>query len=257
MGTDVNIKEINSIYFSSTDRWQRDFFAPRLFDGIVLFTQGEIEYTFSDKKLRVKKGDFLFLPGNTPYSGKKLTKEVAFYVIDFKCFSDDEFEKAIGASVCEAVEYDSFCMKFSSAVKAWERQHIDANFRLKAFVYSILSHAVKYGGKDASSSIDMVVDFISDNISDPSLSLAKLCRTFHISESQLRRNILKYTGKNPNAYIFELRMNMAKSELAHTGKSIREIAFCCGFSSPYYFSRCFSEYVGMTPTKYRTLASII
>ena len=66
MNGDLIISQIDSVYYHKTDRWNRDFFASRKYDGIVLFTEGEIEYRFADRTVTAKKGDLLFLPGDQP-----------------------------------------------------------------------------------------------------------------------------------------------------------------------------------------------
>lgn len=241
---DLNIANIVNVYYSRTDHWHRDFFAPRNFDGIVFFTEGEIEYSFSDRKLTAQAGDLLFLPGNIPYSGKKKSECVAFFVIDFTCTTADEFAKAIGAKVVSAMNYHE---KFSEIVDVWKKQRIDQILRIKSFLYALLCNGVSTG----KSLTDDIIDYICDNIGSPSLSVKNLCERFYISESQLRRNILKQTGLKPNEYITQLRLNMAKNELSYTTDSIAQIAERCGFSSAYYFSNTFSRYNGMSPTQYR------
>ena len=256
MNLDLNIKEIANVYYAKTDNWKRDFFDTRFYDGIVLFDEGEIEYTFPDKKFTAGKGDFMFLPGNIPYSGKKLTETVAFYVIDFKCFSSNEFSDLIGASVNRAYEYGILSKKFSLVVETWKKQHLDVNFKMKAFIYSVLSDTVTHHGSGNTTSTAKILDYICENADNPLLCVKHLCEKFYISESQLRRNIIKLTGLKPNEYIMKQRINMAKSELAYTSKSIGEISISCGFSSQYYFSKCFSKQTGMTPSKYRMLTLI-
>ena len=253
MKLDLNIKKIANVYYTKTDGWNRDFFDTRFYDGIVLFDEGEIEYTFSDKKLDAKKGDFLFLPGNIPYSGKKLTETVAFYVIDFECFSSSEFSDVVGASVHRTYEHSILSEKFSRVVEMWKKQHLDVNFKMKAFIYSVLSDTVTHHESGNTTSASKILDYICENADDPSLCVKSLCEKFFISESQLRRNIIKLTGLKPNEYILKQRINMAKSELTYTSKSVGEISAGCGFSSQYYFSKCFTKHTGMTPSKYRML----
>ena len=113
MEMDMNIKRIVNAYYIETSRWKRDFFAPRNNDGIVLFAEGKIEYDFGFKKLVAQKGDVLLLPGNAPYSGVKKTDKVAFYVLDFECGAENEFNEVLGASVVTISDPEIFHLKFS------------------------------------------------------------------------------------------------------------------------------------------------
>ena len=42
-------------------------------------------------------------------------------------------------------------------------------------------------------------------------------------------------------------------ELLHKGEmiTVAEVAYQCGFSDPLYFSRCFKQYFGMSPSQYQ------
>lgn len=251
MTADIVIDHIADAYYYETDNWKRDFFAPRNNDGIVLFTEGEIEYSFSDKKRIAKAGDLLILPGNVPYSGQKRSKTVAFFVIDFGCSPGEDLETLIGPAVIPLPNYNATRDRFSKAVAVWEKQRIDAPLQIKSFLYSILGNAVNADKENSLCLTDTIIDYICQNISDHGLCVKKLCEMFYISESQLRRNMVKQTGMKPNAYINSVRLNMAKRALTYTTDSISRISEKCGFASAYYFTNYFSKCTGMTPTQYR------
>jgi AraC-like DNA-binding protein len=129
---------------------------------------------------------------------------------------------------------------------------MDSQLRMKEIVYALLCNAVCPDTKEKSlTQTDSIIDYICENICDPSLSVKFLCEKFYISESQLRRNFLNQTGMKPNEYITNIRLNLAKNELAYTSKSIMTVSEFCGFSSPYYFSNCFSRHTGMSPSQFR------
>ncbi len=229
-------------------------FAPRTFDAVVFFTHGEIEYIFSDKTICAKKGDVLFLPCNLAYSGKIHTDMAAYFVIDFICLGADEFKKYAAPDVFKAENFDLYVSKFKNAVSLWNMHTINVNFKIKSLLYSVLAETQNRHEKIFKTTpIADIIEYIADNIGDSKLNVRELCTKFHISDSQLRRNVFKETGLSPNEYILTLRVNKAKKELSYTDKPVKLIAYECGFSSPYYFSRCFSKHTDMSPLKYRTL----
>jgi len=251
---DICIKEIVNVYHRNKIMWRRNSFAPRAFDAVVLFTHGEIEYNFSDKTFVAKKGDFLLLPCDLAYSGKMHTDNASYYVVDFRCLCADEFKNYIAPGVFKTENFGLFVSKFENAVKSWDVHTLNANLKIKSLLYSVLAEFQKQKEMNfKTTSIYDIIEYISDHIGDSNLNVTELCRLFHISDSQLRRNILKNTGLSPNEYIFTIRVNKAKNELSYTDKPIQMISYECGFSSPYYFSRCFSKSTGMSPSKYRTL----
>ncbi|MDE5657328.1 MAG: helix-turn-helix domain-containing protein, partial [Muribaculaceae bacterium] len=48
-----------------------------------------------------------------------------------------------------------------------------------------------------------------------------------------------------------LRLKQARSLLTTTERSISEVAYEVGFSSPAYFSKCYREAYGQTPSELR------
>ena len=232
--------------------WRRKDFKKRNFDGIVFFSNGENEYRFQDKTIVAKKGDILFLPGNLPYRGIAHTNMSSYYVINFLCTSEDAFELLDAPCVYTPRDFETMRVRFENILGVWKRQQIDVGLKVKSFLYSILCETISEHRMTAPRQLtDSILQYIVDHTGDPLLTVNDLCSRFSISASQLRRNIYKATGLTPNEYILQLRLNKAKYELACTKKTIKQIAFDCGFASQYYFSRCFSKSLTISPTDYR------
>lgn len=239
-----SIEKIVNVYYRNTAGWKREVSKPRGFDGIVLFTHGKIRYDFPGKSIVAQAGDLLLLPGNVPYCGQKLTEATGFYVLDFISADAAALQRLAAPAVYPA--HKELETAFAQMVRHWEKQTIDGYLKLKSFAYGVLGSAVTEPG-----AADRILELIAQQLHDPELSVAWLCEKLFISESQLRRNVLRATGLAPNAYILTLRLNKAKNLLTYTEEPIKQVAFRCGFSSPYYFSKCFTEKVGLTPTAYK------
>jgi AraC-like DNA-binding protein len=57
----------------------------------------------------------------------------------------------------------------------------------------------------------------------------------------------------PSKYLYSIRMEKAKSLLVQTNYPIDRIARLCGYENGLYFSRMFTKYFKMNPSKYRKL----
>jgi len=68
------------------------------------------------------------------------------------------------------------------------------------------------------------------------------------SKSQVYRKMMSLTGKSPNTFIKDYRLNEAVKLLNKNAGNISEIAFETGFSSPSYFSKCFQKKYGHFPS---------
>ena len=85
---------------------------------------------------------------------------------------------------------------------------------------------------------------------DSELSVNTLSQKSGISTKQLYRRIKALTGMPVVAYIRDLRLKKAASLLATGNFTVSEVMYMVGFSSASYFTRCFREEYGVTPSAY-------
>ena len=70
------------------------------------------------------------------------------------------------------------------------------------------------------------------------------------SRSQFYRKMVSLTGKSPNSFLKEYRLSEARILLDRHNWNVSEVAFETGFNSPSYFSKCFQQQYGRTPSDY-------
>lgn len=78
--------------------------------------------------------------------------------------------------------------------------------------------------------------------------IAQYC---NYSTSYVSRNFNKTVGMNISTYINKLRIEISKSYLITSDKTIAEIAEIVGFEDLSYYSRVFSSLLGIPPTEFR------
>lgn len=89
-------------------------------------------------------------------------------------------------------------------------------------------------------------------LGDPDLSIEDIASEIGLSQSQLTRKIKAITNYTPVEIIRNLRLRNARTLLRTTEMSVGEIAFASGFTSPAYFSKCYRDTFGHTPSEERT-----
>ena len=86
-------------------------------------------------------------------------------------------------------------------------------------------------------------------IDDSSLSVETLSVDLGLSRTQLFRKIKALTTYSPNEYIRNIRL-MEAQKLLHQGKmSVSEVAYSTGFTSPSYFTKCYTEFFHEKPSQ--------
>lgn len=129
---------------------------------------------------------------------------------------------------------------------------------LKARCVNLIEKRKMIKGEDTSglSSVDddfytKLMNLISSHISNPEINVDELAASLSLSRSQFYRKVKSISGLSPVELIRLTRLKKAKSMIANTDKSISEIAYAMGFSSPAYFTKCYKEAFGQTPSEYR------
>jgi len=98
--------------------------------------------------------------------------------------------------------------------------------------------------------LNSLMDYTEREWSNTSLHADDLSKCLGYSKSQLYRKMISITGKSPNNFIKEYRLNRALKLLNKKNENISEIAYETGFNSPAYFSKCFQETFGILPSVY-------
>lgn len=92
---------------------------------------------------------------------------------------------------------------------------------------------------------------IQENLADSNLTVEKVGDEVGLSRVQLYRKVKALTGYSSVEMIRKARLERARRLLQTTEKSISEVAYAVGFTSPSYFSKCYKEEFGQQPGQER------
>lgn len=97
--------------------------------------------------------------------------------------------------------------------------------------------------------VDKVNEYILKNIENPNFNVDTLSEQLNMSRSKFYTKVKDATGQTPNTYIMNYKMKRAMTMLQTEPQlNISEMAYRLGFSSARYFSLCFKDHFGVTPT---------
>lgn len=94
-----------------------------------------------------------------------------------------------------------------------------------------------------------IYGMIMQNFHDPNFSVADLANMMHFHEGYVRRVFKEAYGKSPNAALKDIRMSEAKRLLTEGRLQIQQVARQVGFDDASYFSKCFKNYFGYSPSE--------
>ena len=100
--------------------------------------------------------------------------------------------------------------------------------------------------------LNRVVEFIDANLEND-ISLADLAAVADLSAFHFSRAFRKSTGKTPQQYVMQQRLERAKLLLARPDLPIVEVSLRSGFKNQSHFTSWFRKYTNFTPKLWRDL----
>jgi len=100
--------------------------------------------------------------------------------------------------------------------------------------------------------IRKVLTFIEENMTDSDLNVDQLANCVSFSKVQTYRKVKAISGLSIVEFIRTVRLRKASQLILEDRLNFSEIAFTTGFSTPSYFSKCFHDHFGMTPSEFAT-----
>lgn len=223
----------------------------RASDAFVYFIKGTADYIFDTYSFTAKPNTLFYLSKDSIYD-IHISEHVHYICVDFDFTDYQEQPKSTLFSDVPVVLKNDFFKLFY----LWNERNIWTQAEEFSIVYSIYSQALKSLYKDyykSSHLFSSIVAFISDNYSDPNLSVGAIAKFANTSETHLRRIFKAHINITPVQYITFIRLENAKQMLLNSNYSIEEISKSIGITDTYYFSRLFKKEIGISPSAYRKL----
>jgi AraC-like DNA-binding protein len=100
--------------------------------------------------------------------------------------------------------------------------------------------------------MEHVMQYIEENLSNSDANIHDMASAAATSNSNLNRKLRSLIGITAAQLLIDARMRKAHDLL--TDKSVRKIniadvAYRCGYADPKYFSRCYKQKHGITPSE--------
>lgn len=99
--------------------------------------------------------------------------------------------------------------------------------------------------------MDKLMELMEKNMDNGELMVDDLVAELAVSRSVFFKKLKTLTGLAPIEFIKEVRIKRA-AQLIETGEfNMTQISYMVGINDPRYFSKCFKQKIGMTPTEFK------
>lgn len=99
--------------------------------------------------------------------------------------------------------------------------------------------------------MDKLMGLMEGSLDNSDLIVDDLVKEMAVSRSVFFKKLKMLTGLAPVEFIKEVRINKAIKLIESGEYSITQVAYMVGINDPRYFSKCFKQKIGMTPSEYR------
>ncbi|SCM82708.1 Helix-turn-helix, AraC domain-containing protein [uncultured Sporomusa sp.] len=125
--------------------------------------------------------------------------------------------------------------------------------RAKSLFFTIMDAVLNCYGERRSQSgrelVEQAMEYMNAHYMEQ-LTIPKLAEQHGLGSKRFAYLFQKHGGMSPNEYLIAQRVKQAKELLCTTACSVTEVALCVGYSDPYYFSKLFKKYTGVSPVHY-------
>ncbi|MBQ7632424.1 MAG: substrate-binding domain-containing protein [Paludibacteraceae bacterium] len=172
-----------------------------------------------------------------------VTSHIPFMMLTARSMDEQQVEGyAHGADAYVSKPFKTEVLKAQVAALVANRQRVMSNQS------SAVSHQKTELQTPEEQFVQRFNDIVRENLDDERLSVEVIADKMAMSRTQLYRKMKQLTHYSPNEIIRNVRMHEARAMLTKGTMTVSEIAYKTGFTSPSYFTRCYTEYFGEKPS---------
>ena len=98
--------------------------------------------------------------------------------------------------------------------------------------------------------LNKISQIVEEHRDKEEFSVEELSLLLGLSRVHVYRKIKKLTGMSVSEFVRSVKLKLSLNLIKNSGKTMAEIAYEVGFSSPSYFTKCFKDQFGMSPSEY-------
>ena len=227
---------------------------------LIYCTEGQGQVFLNTKEFTLSPNTYFIIPKNVSHSYKSSeTEPWSIYWAHFSGeYADDLYKRTLADDQpkVHAIPFDEnrinlFDQIYSILEHSYEVREMEIlNFNFLHLVTSMIyykqTHPSIYDADATSNSITYMKTCLHETF-----TIKQLAQQQNISVSHYSRIFKQKTGSSPIHYFNQLKVQKSCQYLYFSDNSIKEISSELGFDDPYYFSRLFKKFIGVSPAKYK------
>lgn len=99
--------------------------------------------------------------------------------------------------------------------------------------------------------MNTLLEFINKHLDNGDLMVEDMAKEVNMSRSVFFKKLKTLTGLSPVEFLRDMRIKHAADLIKRNEFNMAQIAYMTGFNDSHYFSKCFKQQFGITPTEYK------
>lgn len=244
------------------------------FIELSFVTSGSVDYLIEGKEYTLKKGQVLISnPGiyhKELFNSNTNCRELHLGLTNVNIFNSckKDFIDIGDKNVLTLSTYKDEILKTCLDIVDEQKNHKQTSpFMLKSLVMKVLvllhreineeipnlnSQEFSFKSREKKALVESITKYLNENYTED-ISLYTLSKNMYLSPVYISKIFKELMGDSPINYLIQIRLIKAKNLLEDSKLSIKTIAKMVGYNDPYYFSKLYKKYYGISPNKARKI----
>lgn len=244
------------------------------FIELSFVTSGSVDYLIEGEEYTLKKGQVLISnPGiyhKELFNSNTNCRELHLGITDINIFNNckKDFIDIGDKNVLTLNTYKDEILKTCQDIVDEQKNHKQTSpFMLKSLVMKVLvllhreineeipnlnSQEFSFKSREKKVLVESITKYLNENYTED-ISLYTLSKNMYLSPVYISKIFKELMGDSPINYLIQIRLIKAKNLLEDSKLSIKTIAKMVGYNDPYYFSKLYKKYYGISPNKARKI----
>ncbi|MDV4150734.1 AraC family transcriptional regulator [Clostridium sp. AL.422] len=255
-----------------TDIPETNYHCHNDFIELSFIISGSVDYLIEGEKYTLKKGQVLISnPGvyhKELFDSNTRCRELHIGLTNLNLFSNSkkDYIDFNNNHILTFNKYKDYILK--TCLEIFDEQknsNQTSPFMLKSLVMKLLvlihreineeprdldSHEFAFKSREKKELVEGITKYLNENYVQD-ISLYTLSKNMYLSPVYISKIFKEIMGDSPINYLIQIRLSKAKELLENSKLSIKSIAEMVGYSDPYYFSKLYKKYYGISPNKTR------
>lgn len=218
-------------------------------NALYLVSNGQGIFCSGGMRRRVSVGTVFFSFPEIPFMFEAV-KELEYYYISFQGSRGEDLLRRFGITPADCV-FDGY----EGLLPLWQDNLVRVNDEngdlLSESLLLYTFSRLKKTKRPENDLVSFVLMYLDAHFMEHTLTLTEVAAAAGYHEKYLSHVFKKRFGIGFSEYLRVLRMKYAVMLIENGVTSVKNVAALSGFSDPLYFSRVFTETLGVSPSQYR------